>query len=76
MVWKYEKFKHDSAIYAFCPECGFYHCPSKLNVKTMKVEVQYQYNYCPMCGTYLYNDKAEAEGINVTWDERDIEELE
>ena len=24
MVWKYEKFKGDGAIYAFCPKCGFY----------------------------------------------------
>lgn len=76
MVWKYEKFKGDSAIYAFCPECNFYHNPSELNVETMKVEVNYQYNYCPMCGTYLYNEKAEINGIDVIWNKRDIEELD
>jgi hypothetical protein len=72
MVWKYEKFKGDGAIYAFCPKCGFYHNPSRLNTETMQCEIIYQYNLCPMCGTYLFDENPEAE---VIWDERDIVEL-
>lgn len=75
MVWRYEKFKGDGAIYAFCPECGFYHSPTNFNVETMQCEVKYQYNYCPMCGVYLRNEKAYTDGIDVIWNERDIEEL-
>lgn len=74
MIWKYEKFKGDGAIYAFCPKCGFHHNPSRLNSETMKSEITYQYNYCPMCGEYLYDENAEN-GIEITWNERDIVEL-
>lgn len=71
MVWKYEKFKGDGAIYAFCPKCGFYHCPSSFNPQTMKCEISYQYNFCPMCGKHLYNSHFK-DGVNVVWNERDI----
>lgn len=75
MTWKYEKFRGDAAIYAFCPECGFYHNPSQLvqneNGK-WTTEVQYQYNFCPMCGEYLYSSEND---IDVIWNERSIEEL-
>ena len=40
----------------------------------MKSEITYQYNYCPMCGEYLYDENAEN-GIEITWNERDIVEL-
>ena len=75
MVWEYEKFKGDMAIYAFCPKCNFHHCPSEL-VKDedgkLTTDIKYQYNYCPICGEYLYDDK---EIVDVVWNERDIEEL-
>lgn len=74
MVWKYEKFKGDMAIYAFCPKCEFYHCPSKWNTQTRETELLYQYNYCPICGEYL-NDKNFENGVSVIWNERDIVEL-
>ena len=72
MVWKYEKFKGDGAIYAFCPKCGFYHNPSELNIEKLVCEVKYQYNFCPVCGEYLCDDSSE---IDVIWNERDIMEL-
>ena len=75
MIWTYEKFRGDAAIYAFCPKCGFHHNPSKMvtdeNGKWTS-EVQYQYNYCPMCGEHLYD---ENDAIEVIWNERNIEEL-
>ena len=72
MTWKYEKFKGDGAIYAFCPKCNFNHNPSRLNTSTMQCELGIQYNYCPMCGEYLYD---ETENVDVIWNERDIIEL-
>ena len=75
MIWKYEKFKGDGAIYAFCPKCGFHHNPSRMNHETMACDVMYQYNYCPICGEYLFDDKAETDGFEVAWNERDIIEL-
>lgn len=75
MTWTYEKFKDNGAIYAFCPKCGFYHNPSRFlpNDKGLyEVQVTYQYNYCPMCGEYLYDDIEHATYI---WNERDMEEL-
>lgn len=74
MVWKYEKFKGDGAIYAFCPKCGFYHNPSRCDfgAGNFVAEVKYQYNFCPMCGEYLYDDSPE---LYVDWNERDIMEL-
>ena len=35
-------------------------------------EIQYQYNYCPVCGEYLFNNE---EVVDVDWDERDVTEL-
>ena len=75
MVWQYEKFKGDMAIYAFCPKCHFYHNASELNYEIMECEIVYQYYYCPMCGEYLYNDKAARDGVDITWNERRIEDL-
>ena len=72
MVWKYEKFKGDAAIYAFCPKCGFHHNPSRLKPGAFEPEINYQYVYCPMCGEYLFDDSGEAD---VVWNERDIIEL-
>ena len=74
MVWEYEKFKGDGAIYAFCPKCNFHHNPSRLNHKTMACDIRYQYNYCPICGEYL-NDENFEDGVEVIWNERDIIEL-
>ncbi len=71
MVWKYEKFKGNGAIYAFCPKCNFHHNPSNLDCKTMIVEITFQYNYCPMCGEYLHDKETETD-VDVTWDEREI----
>ncbi len=75
MVWKYEKFRGDAAIYAFCPKCKFHHNPSKLTTDEdgrLTTKIQYQYNYCPICGEFLHDDK---EDVDVIWNERDIEEL-
>jgi len=75
MVWEYEKFRGDAAIYAFCPKCKFYHNPSRMDMGEngkWTTEIKYQYNYCPICGEYLYNDN---KNVDVTWNERDIEEL-
>lgn len=58
-----------------CPKCGFYHNPSRFlsNDKGLyEVQVTYQYNYCPMCGEYLYDD---IEHATCVWNERDMEEL-
>lgn len=78
MVWQYEKFKGDMAIYAFCPKCNFYHNPSVRAIdETGKwdSQIKYQYNYCPICGEYLYDDKADENGFEVVWNERNVEEL-
>lgn len=75
MVWKFEKFKGSMSIYSLCPKCGFCHDVSKLNPETMEIEIKYQYNYCPMCGVYLYDDRANTGGVDVTWNERHIEVL-
>ena len=75
VVWKYEKFNGDLAIYAFCPNCGFYHNPSRLIEGTMKSGIVYQYFYCPMCGEYLYDAEAEESGFHVIWNKRNITEL-
>ena len=70
-IWKYEKFKGDSAIYAFCPKCNFHYNPSRWNNKT-GIELAFQYKYCPNCGEYLFDD---SENVNVIWNDRDIKEL-
>lgn len=77
MVWAYEKFRGDAAIYAFCPKCGFHHNPSRMvtdDEGKWTTEIQYQYNYCPICGEYL-NDENFESGVEVIWNERDIIEL-
>ena len=74
MIWQYEKFKGDMAIYAFCPKCNFHYNPSTFNTTTMSSEIRYQYNYCPICGEYLY-DKEFENGVEVIWNERDLIEL-
>lgn len=73
MIWQYEKFRGDMAIYAICPVCGFTHCPSRLNCETMLSEIIYQYNYCPICGEYLFD--ASDDDFEITWNERDVLEL-
>lgn len=75
MVWQYEKFKGDGAIYAFCPKCGFRHNPSVWDPTTMSSDIGYQYNYCPMCGEHLYDDEAETNGVEIIWNERDVTAL-
>ena len=74
MVWTYEKFKGDAAIYAFCPKCNFHHCPSEMSFETWESDILYQYNYCPMCAEYLYDENF-VHGVEVIWKERDIMEL-
>lgn len=77
MIWEYERFRGDAAIYAFCPKCGFHHNPSRMVTDEdgkWITEIQYQYNYCPLCGEYLHNENFEN-GVEVTWNERDILEL-
>lgn len=75
MVWQYEKFKGDGAVYAFCPKCNFRHNPSRKDFGTFELSISYQYNYCPIYGEYLYDADAEENGFEVTWDQRDITEL-
>lgn len=72
MTWQYEKFKDDGAIYAICPQCNFRHNPSRFDAATMQSRVVYQYLYCPMCGAYLYDAKAETDGIEVKWNEHSL----
>ena len=75
MVWKYEKFKGDMAIYAFCQKCNFHHNPSSLvtdEAGKRQSVINYQYRYCPICGEYLFDDNAETAGYEVTWNEREI----
>ena len=72
MTWKFEKFKGDGAVYAFCPKCNFYHNPSHFNSETMSVEIAFQYKYCPMCGEYLYD---KSDNFKVVWGERYIMDL-
>lgn len=74
MVWKYEKFKGDGAIYVFCPKCGFHHSHKCRNWETGTVDINYQYNYCPMCGEYLCDDNFKND-VEIVWNERDISEL-
>lgn len=77
MVWKYEKFRGDAAIYAFCPKCKFRHNPSQMVTGEdgeWTTEIQYQYNYCPICGEYLHDENFEN-SVEVIWNERDIMEL-
>lgn len=74
-VWKYEKFKGDAAIYAFCPKCGFHHNPSRMEQDEngrWSTEIKFQYKYCPMCAEPLFDKSGE---VDVIWDERDITEL-
>lgn len=78
MIWKYEKFRGDAAIYAFCPKCGFHHNPSRKGMNEdgkWATNILYQYNYCPICGEYLYDKNAVDDGYEVIWNERDIVEL-
>ena len=71
MKWRFEKFKGDMAIYAICPQCGFYHNPSTLN-RDMTTTIVNQYKFCPMCGEYLYVD---GDNVDVIWNQRYISEL-
>lgn len=78
MVWEYEKFRGDAAIYAFCPKCKFHHNPSRLVDEDdghMTTKIMYQYNYCPICGEYLFDESADKNGFEITWNERNIEDL-
>lgn len=75
MVWKYEKFRGDGAVYAFCPKCNFHHNPSKYFPEERDTRVIYQYNYCPICGEYLYDADVETNGYKTIWEVRDIAEL-
>lgn len=75
MVWEYERFRGDAAIYAFCPKCHFHHNPSRMTMNDdgkLTSEIMYQYNYCPMCGEYLYDDH---DTVEIIWDERNVEAL-
>ena len=71
MKWHFEKFIGDGAIYAICPKCGFYHNASVYH--NGQFIIAKQYNYCPMCGEYLY---VASNNIGVVWNERDIDELQ
>lgn len=73
MIWRFEKFKGDCAIYATCPKCKYsYSTTTAPNFKTGEYVIDIHYKYCPECGVYLYNN---SEEINVIWNERDIVEL-
>lgn len=70
LKWKYEKFKGDLAIYAFCPVCNYSHNPSRYEWSTGNTIIQNTMLFCPMCGEFLY-DESEIETI---WNERDCKE--
>lgn len=66
MMWIFEKFRGDGAIYAICPKCGFHYASGS----TLEMDAGLrQYRYCPMCGEFLLNP---SEEIEVTWNERDM----
>ena len=69
MIWKYEKFIGDMALYELCPKCGFYHRCGEFNGKTGEWEINYNYIYCPMCGEYLYD--YDATEVEVIYNERE-----
>lgn len=78
MIWTYERFRGDAAIYAFCPKCNFHHNPSRMvneDDGRITTKILYQYNYCPICGEYLYDEEADENGFEVIWNERNVEEL-
>ena len=72
MEWKFEKFKGDMGIYAFCPKCNF-HCDAKgYDFVTNTYEVNFIFRYCPICGEHLRHKGSE---VIVTWNERGIDAL-
>ena len=71
MKWIFEKFKGDMAIYAICPQCGFYHNPSTLH-SDMTTTITNRYKLCPTCGEYLY---VEGNTVDVIWNQRYITEF-
>lgn len=66
MKWKFETFTGDGAIYCICPKCNFYNGVTK---GFPGGTIDFQYNYCPMCGEFLYDNSDE---IEVIWNERSI----
>lgn len=70
MSWKFEKFKGDMAIYAICPYCDFSHNVRSFNLD-QGIKVTNQYNFCPICGHYLY---VKDDYIDVIWEQRTISE--
>ena len=72
MNWVYEKFKGDMAIYSICPKCNFVHQCGEVDFKTGEYKVNDQYVFCPLCGTFLYD---ENESPDVSYNTRDMSEL-
>ena len=63
MIWKFEKFKGDKALYAFCPECGYHY------IAGVEDQITKYYTHCLVCGKYLYE---ELEEYTLAWNERFI----
>ena len=75
MQWRFEKFKGDSAIYAICPRCGFYHNVSYVAFPfEIRINPQMIYNFCPNCGKEDTSNHYE-ENKDIIWNERDWEEM-
>ena len=73
MVWKYEKFIGDMAIYAIYPKCDHMLCVGGAPLYTYEEpEITNLYKYCPFCGEYLYDD---SEEVDVAWNERNMLEV-
>lgn len=73
LSWRYEKFKHNAAVYAICPKCNFYYSCGGLGAKDGETIINKVYNYCPNCGSYENDDLDEKD---IIWNERYIEDFE
>lgn len=54
--WEVFRWRHDAAIYSFCPFCGYIHCCDKEERNEDGswgfpiYAPEKEFNYCPMCG--------------------------
>ena len=72
MMWEYEKFNGDMALYAFCKSCNYHHADGKYNFKNQEWEVYDSFRFCPICGTPMNHL---TEDYTMIWNERDLMDL-
>ena len=58
--WEIIRFRGNMALYSFCQYCGYMHPCYKEergengeNLFKVVYAPEYEYNYCPMCGTQM-----------------------